>query len=138
MPKPMMIMIMVEELAFGSVYRKIDAMPGVISLSLNANNGDKAPAAPAKTRAKGKTADGSTALCIVLNALHMAHGSAIPRSELRDLIVTQGKAPKSLANVIFTGRRKKLMKTTKDGLVILPAGDKYLKTECAISGRPFS
>jgi hypothetical protein len=33
MPKPMIITVAVEEIAFGKIYRWLDATPGVVSLS---------------------------------------------------------------------------------------------------------
>jgi hypothetical protein len=139
MPKPMMMTIAVEEIAFGAVFRRLKNMPGVISLDLDGNADEK----PAKngTNGKGKggggiakngkgtDAAGSSARCIVMSA--MADGVATG-PDLATALEAQGKSRKTFANVSHWLRHNKMARKSKKGWSLTAKGHVYLDTECKI------
>jgi hypothetical protein len=108
MPKPMMMMIECEEIAFGRVFRTLDTMPGVASIKIM-GNGAKIATGPGKgNRTPGTRAKGS-------------------------LMVAAGKSPKTLHGQSHMMLKLKLVKKTGKGiLAITAAGKKYLETKCNI------
>jgi hypothetical protein len=142
MPKPMMMTIAVEEIAFGAVFRRLKNMPGVISLDLDGNADEK----PAKngTNGKGKggggiakipkgsDATGDSAKCIVLSKLAQEKGTPVSGADLTAALVDNGKSPKTFANVSHIMRRDKLARKSKKGWTLTVKGHRYLETECQI------
>jgi hypothetical protein len=135
MPKPMMMMIECEEIAFGRVFRTLDTMPGVASIKIM-GNGAKIATGPGKgnrtpgTRAKGSLKDGTSGRCIVLNALTDGPKSL---KDINELMVAAGKSPKTLHGQSHMMLKLKLVKKTGKGiLAITAAGKKYLETKCNI------
>lgn len=132
MPKPMMMTIAVEEIAFGSVFRRVKNMDGVISLAIDAEQDTKSNG---KTRAKkpkkGTMADGTSAKCIVLSSLERS-GVPMSSSDLMDILEGAGKSRKTFANVTHHAKKDKTIRKTAKGWVITPTGRKVLETECQI------
>lgn len=89
MSKPMTMVIEVEEIAFGKVFRTLDAMPGVISIHLK-GSGPKAP----KPAAVSVSA---TVKSMILGAL-----SEKPHDidALKDIVAKGGKSATSVPDAI--------------------------------------
>ena len=144
MPKPIMMMLEIEEIAFGAVWRKVKNMEGVARIHLDAEpdekpNGIKPGGVPRyrggggiAKNGKGSDAGGDSAKCIVLAALDEAE-LPVASSYLTDLLEAKGKSRKTFANVSHVMRRDKLARKIKKGWVLTPAGRKYLQTECRIA-----
>lgn len=129
MPKPMTVTIDVEEIAFGRVWRTLDAMPGVVKMHMHGTG----PKPEAKVRASSKK--GETVHCVLLRALKAnedAFPSAlIPKKVLEDAVIKAGKAKGSLHNVIDKAKKLKHLRSPKTGFYkITPAGVKYIETVC--------
>ena len=134
MPKPMMMTIAVEEIAFGAVFRRIKNMDGVISLDIDAEKDErkyKGGGGIAKN-GKGTDAAGTSALCVVLSALD-AEGTRLTSGQLGDVLESAGKSRKTFANVSARLRNRKLAQKSKTGWALTLIGRKYLKTECRIA-----
>jgi len=138
MPKPMTMTIAIEEIAFGSVFRRLKNMEGVISLDIHDDN--EKPKSNGKGRGgggiakqpKGTDAGKDSAKCIVLNYIDQAKRPC-PSGELTLRLVEAGKSPKTFANVSHIMKRDKLARKTKKGWVLSPTGRKYLNTECRVA-----
>ncbi len=149
MPKPMPIILEVEEIAFGAVFRKLRNMEGVVSIDLEGDPEDAKPAKgnvpryraaepteddTKKAKRKGKRGSdkgGDSLRCRLLDYINEA-GRACPSSELQLLAEECGFAPSTYANVAYGLQRNKLGKRTKHGWVLTAKGKKYLATECKV------
>jgi predicted transcriptional regulator len=130
MPKPMKLLVEIEEIAFGRVFRALDGMNGVVSLT-PVGEGVKAATGKPTGQKKGGA---QSAPCLVLYALK--GGVPMSRSTLTAVLVEGGKAATSTADTM-----KKLMvakEVTKHGTgknvtyKITPKGIKRYETACQI------
>lgn len=86
---------------------------------------------PTQKRVHGSVKNGSTGKCILLNAL--AKGPDLLQAGCRAVLVNAGKAPASVANVVFELKRDALIKRAKDqSYGITAKGRKFLATSCNI------
>lgn len=148
MPKPMMMVLHVEEIAFGSTFRRLRNMPGIVRIDLDGEPDEKpnghllegiVPGSQKRYRGgggiakngKGSDAGGDSAKCIVLDALASAE-LPVASGYLTDLLESKGKSRKTFANVSHVMRRDKLARKNKTGWVITRAGRKYYETECKL------
>jgi len=121
MPKPFMIGVEIEELAFGAVMRKIDALDGVIKIHLNLNkekggrpNGHDAPRV---LRARGpQNKYEITGSELVTKALFAR--SPLTTAQLREMFVAQDRSPSSINSVLHTMIKANEVKSTKDGYIL--------------------
>lgn len=100
MPKPMSMLIEVEELAFGRVFRTLDSMAGVISINLKGDGPKKGPCTP-------KSQGGKTVNEIILDALL---DKPMARKEIGPLLAHNGKNPSSAGSALAALRKTKKLK----------------------------
>ena len=146
MPKPMMMILHVEEIAFGTIFRRLRNMPGVVRIDLDGEPDEKPmgldaiqPGGVKRYRGgggvakngKGSDAKGDSAKCIVLAALDVARGPVDPKA-LMDALEAAGKSRKTFANVTHQLRKGRLAIKRTKGWMLTPRGKKYLHTECRI------
>lgn len=126
MPKPIKMMIEIEELAFGRVFRTLDGMPGVVAIT-PIGDGPKAPKGP-----DGKKGKGGTVYCLVLRALIEAD-KAINRDSLRDVLKANGKAASSLPDTLTKLKKAKHIVVKNAMYTITPGGRKHYDTSCPVN-----
>ena len=102
MPKPMMMTIEVEEVAFGKIFRTLDGMNGVVSIHLQG----KGPRAKPNGSQAAPKHNGQTVWRLVMNAL-LASKGPLSRTELAQVIQAGGKAPTSLPDALLKMRKAK-------------------------------
>lgn len=136
MPKPMKMLIEVEEIAYGRVFRTLDGMDGVVSITPIGEG----PKSQQPSRVLGKRGGAQSSECAVLGALigsDKGKGSH-PRTELAEALVAAGRKPGGVAGVMTALVQKKHArvvsgKGTKGVLyAITPAGIKRYETACSI------
>jgi hypothetical protein len=126
MPKPMTMTIDVEEIAFGAVFRRLDTMPGVISINLR---GSGPKPAPSSTRRKGGSA---TVECLILGALVEAT-KPLSRPDLVAAVTAGGKQASSMPDALVKLKRKSHIAYLKGALYkITKAGRARYAEACAI------
>lgn len=129
MPKPMRIMVEVEEIAHGRVFRMLDGTPGVVSIT---PVGDGPRAAANKPRQKNGGAQ--TAPCIVLGALVETPG--VGRAALGAALEANGKKATSLPDTLQKLRKAKQITSKGKGkdvtYSITQTGRKHYATACTI------
>ena len=125
MVKPLKMMVEIEEGAFGRVFRSLDGMPGVVSLT---PIGDGPRVAKGKVGKKGK---GGTVYCLVLRALIEAD-KPVNRDALRDVLAANGKAATSLPDTLTKLKKAKHIAIKNAMYTITPAGRKHYETSCPI------
>lgn len=104
MPKPMMMLVAVEEIAFGKVFRTLNTMDGVVGIKINAD----ADAASQSTKQKrGTQKDGTSALCIVMRRIAADKNPVTPRV-LGDVLEAAGYSRKTWGNIVAKFRDQKL------------------------------
>jgi hypothetical protein len=124
MPKPLKMMLEIEEAAFGRVFRALDGMPGVVAMTpIGDGPKVKGPA--------GKKGKGGTVYCIVLRALIEAD-KAVNRDVLRDVLKAHGKAATSLPDALTKLQRAKHITNKNAMYSVTPAGRKHYETSCPI------
>jgi hypothetical protein len=118
MPKPMTMVIQVEETAFGRVFRLLDTMPGVASITLTG----------AGPKTKGpKKVGGPTVPMLILNALCAAKGGHMLTAELRPVVEAGGKKGTSVPDSLTKLGKLKLV-TRKEGVITITAlGRKHME-----------
>jgi hypothetical protein len=124
MPKPMKMLVEVEEIAYGRVLRLLDGTQGVVSIT-SVGDGPKQPKSAAK---KGKS---GTVYCLVLKALIDAKG-AINRDALREVLKSNGKSATSLPDTLTKLKKAKHITIAKAMYTVTPAGRKFYETSCPI------
>lgn len=139
MPKPMMMILAVEEIAFGRVFRNVKNMPGVVSIDIDGNADKKGGAAPRSAR--GSVKEGSTRKCIILSTLQQTPGIMI--SQMMDPLRSAGKGTASVSALLHTMIKHKLIKkkakkvkgehSAKAVYFITPQGEKYMTTNCNLN-----
>lgn len=123
MPKPMKMMIEVEEIAYGRVFRVLDTMQGVVTIT-PVGEGPK----QAKAAAKGKK---GTVYCLVLSALIEAD-KPLNRDALRDVLKANGKAASSLPDTLTKLKKAKHITIKSAMYSVTPAGRKHYETSCPV------
>ena len=128
MPKPIKLTIEIEQVAMGKVWTTLDAMSGVISISLH-GSGPK-PAGPKKA---GKPGGKSTTVpCLILGAL-VASKDPLPRTDLMLAVEAGGRAATSTPDSLAKLKKDKHIAPAGDGLYkITAAGVKRYETACKI------
>lgn len=130
MPKPMKLLVEVEEIAFGRVFRALDGMNGVVSLT---PVGEGVKAATGKTTGQKKGGAQSSA-CVVLGEL--IRSGPLPRSNIVAALRTAGKSVASTADTmkkLFVAKHVTKRGRGRDVVyTITPAGKKRFETACTI------
>jgi hypothetical protein len=127
-----MMTIAVEEILFGKLYRTLDAMPGVASITIH-SEGVKGNGAEPK-RKKQKQGGSQSVYCLVLGAL--ASGPAT-RDRLAPVLEEAGKKGSSLPDALTKARKAKHITVKnagkRDAVYTLTAlGKKHYKTACEV------
>lgn len=126
MPKPMTMTIDVEEIAFGAVFRKLDAMPGVISINLR-GSGPRGQAA-----SKARKGSAATVECLILGALVEAK-EPVTRAALVEAATAGGKQASSVPDALNKLKNKKHVRVVRGGMYkVMPAGRARYNEACAI------
>ena len=124
MPKPIKMMVEIEETAFGRVFRALDGMPGVVSMTPIGDG-------PKTKGPVGKKGKGGTVYCLVLRALIEAD-KTVNRDVLRNMLSANGKAATSLPDALMKMQKAKHITNKKAMYGITPAGRKHYETSCPI------
>lgn len=131
MPKPMRIMVEVEEIAHGRVFRLLDGTPGVIGITPIGDGPKPQNAGSSKGQKKGGA---QTAPCLVLGALIESPGAN--RTQLAAVLELNGKKATSLPDTLQKLRKAKEITSKGKGkdvsYSITPVGRKKFATACAI------
>jgi hypothetical protein len=125
MPKPIVMIVAVEELLAGKIWRLLDSTPGVVEINIQ-GSGPKPNGAAVPSKANGKN-NGTPARILVLNALL----SKSPQSKeaLGNLLEKNGKMRSTLPSTIAVLKQKKHIAAVDDGFKITSAGTKAATTE---------
>lgn len=131
MPKPMKLVVEVEESHFGRVFRTLDNMAGVATLTI-VSEGVKGPKPTGNDkRKKGGTA---TVPCIILGEL--MRDQVRDRAWLDAAVKSAGRSPTSVPDALAKLRKAKEIKQTGPGaegvFSITAKGKKRYETACAI------
>lgn len=133
MPKPIKIVVEVEELAFGRVFRTLDNMQGVASITI-VSEGGKTPGSPKSSTERQKRGGATTLSCIILSDLMT--GSAKDAEWLRQTAVKSGKAASSVPdslNKLLKAKEIKRMKIEGHVVYAITAkGKARYETACQI------
>ena len=133
MAKPMRVMVEVEEVAHGKLFRVLDGMPGIVSITPIGDG----PKSAGSGRTGVKQGGAASSECIVLGALIAAKGS-VPRTELTKVLVSHGRSPSGVGTIMSVLSKKKEVKAvsgagTKDvKYSVTSAGKKRFETACQI------
>ena len=131
MPKPMTMIITVEEIAFGKVFRILDTMPGVVSISLT-GQGPKMPGKLNGSHKGQKMGGANTVPCLVLGALIEADGKSLNRSDLIPAVEAAGKRATSVPDALTKLIKLSCIKRKEGQITITATGRKHYETACAI------
>lgn len=120
MPKPFLIGVEVEEIAFGRVMRKIDELPGVVKIHLSFSkeklggkpNGAGQTRGPYKTRGTFEKT-GQEAIIDALNGK-----PPMTLAQLRDVFVAQKRSPKSISSCLHEMFNEGEVQRTDDGYTL--------------------
>lgn len=129
MPKPMKVMVEVEEIAHGRLFRLLDGMPGVVSIT-PVGDGPKSGA-----KSTGQKKGGAQSVpCIVLGAVISTPG--INRAQLAPIVEGAGKRVTSMPDALAKLKRDKHIVAHGSGKSVTysstVAGKKHYKTACEI------
>jgi hypothetical protein len=125
MAKPIKLLVDIEEIAFGRVFRALDGMPGVVSLT---PIGDGPRAAKGAAGKKGK---GGTVYCLVLRTLIDA-GKPVNRDTLRNVLASNGKSATSLPDALTKLAKAKHITNKNAMYSVTPTGRKHYDTSCPV------
>jgi hypothetical protein len=129
MAKPMRIMVEVEEIAHGRVFRMLDGTPGVVSIT-PVGDGPKS-SRPDVAQKKGGA---QSVACLILGALVKTPG--ISRAQLAPVLESAGKKVSSMPDALAKLRKAKHITTRGKGKTVVysitPAGKKHFDTACEI------
>ena len=114
MPKPITMLVDVEEVAAGKIWRTLDAMNGVVSIKIKGEG-------PRQVKPNGK-GNGHTAQRLILDALRAK--SPLHRSELQAAIEAGGKQKTSLPQALSELKKGKRIIPLKAGLFKITAAGK--------------
>ena len=115
MPKPITMIVNVEEIAAGKVWRTLDAMNGVVSIGIKGDG-------PKQVKPNGKGE--KTTQRLVLDALNK---SPLDKKALELAIEAGGKKKTSLPAAIFELKKAKLITPLVGGLFKITAAGKQDK-----------
>lgn len=113
MPKPISLTIDVEEIAFGKIWRTLDAMNGVVSINIKGNGPKQKKSAKTNGRIGNNKKGIATIPHIVLTTL--AVGEAMGRETLRKALEANGKMGTSLPDTITKLKNAKKIKVVGKG-----------------------
>ena len=134
MPKPLKVMLEVEEAYYGKVWRTLDAMPGVVTL-MPISEGVKQPGEKKQRQKKGGT---QSVYCLILGALAQPNVQNAARDYLVQVCEEAGKKATSVPDALMKMRKAKHVKSTGKGrdvkFTITAAGRKHFETACQIEG----
>lgn len=133
MAKPMKMMIEVEEIAHGRVFRLLDTMEGVVSIT-PIGDGPKS-ARQNSGGSKGQKQGGSQSVaCLVLGALLQTPG--LTREHLFPVLESHGKRRTSLPDTLMKLKKAGEIRASGSGRNVTykatPAGKKRFETACQI------
>jgi hypothetical protein len=133
MAKPLQMMISVEEIAFGKVYRMLDTMPGVAAITILGEGPKTNGAAP---RGKQKQGGTGSVYCLLLGAMIETPG--ISRPQLITVAEANGKKGTSVPDAITKMKKAKHVAVKGSGkastFTVTAAGKKHFETACKIEG----
>jgi hypothetical protein len=130
MVKPIKMMVEIEEIAFGRIFRMLDGTQGIVAITPIGDG----PKGNGKTTGQ-KQGGAQSAPCIVLKALIRA-GSPLPRANLGAALTAGGKSVSSLADTMNKLRTAKEVIRSGSGknttYKVTPKGIKRFETACTI------
>ena len=133
MAKPMKILIEVEEIAHGRVFRILDGMEGVVSI-MPVGDGPKSARVEAGATKVQKKGGAQSALCLVLGALIKTPG--LSRFQLTEIMTGNGKSKNSLPDTIAKLKEAGEIRASGSGRDVTykatAAGKKHFDTACRI------
>lgn len=105
MPKPFLLGIEVEEIALGTIMRKLNAMPGVVKLHMDFRPGKPAAKPNGAGRHKNQFEDtGEAAILKMLKG-----GKTLRHQELRQKFAEAGRSPKSVNSLVHNMKTEGLL-----------------------------
>jgi hypothetical protein len=126
MPKPLTMTIAVEELHFGKVFRTLNSMPGVAAIQIGGEAvKPKSNGGYAASNNRGTDAAGTSAICLVLNALSIR---AQTKKELDEALGKYGK--KATTPITKLTARRMVVRKGRGLYAITPAGKKHFAENC--------
>lgn len=134
MPKPMKAMIEIEEFAFGRVFRALDGMEGVVSITPIGEG----PRSQRTGGTNGQKQGGThSASCLILAALIKTPG--ITTEQMKPVLEGNGKKASSLASTITTMKKAGEIRANgvgkKAAYRITPVGRKRYDTACQVQAK---
>jgi hypothetical protein len=133
MPKTMFALVEIEEGSFGKIWRMLDTMPGIVTLSYK-SEGVKGQSG---NKPGGKKGGAQSSECVVLDVLIRGERPC-PRQVLSAALVTAGRKASTIAGVMNALIKKKQVRVvsgrgSKDVLYsVTPAGKKRFAEACQI------
>jgi hypothetical protein len=127
MPKPFMLGVQVEEALLGKVMRRINALPGVVSIHMDF----KPPTAARKPNGNAGKPRGSfteTGESVMLKAL--AGGKALNPAKMRETFEAQGRSAKSINSIVHKMKTEGRLRIGDGGYQLTAKG------EAAAKGKP--
>lgn len=112
MPKPMSLTIEIEEIAFGRVWRTLDAMPGVINIHMKGQG-------PKQLKPATEVLNKKTTARLVLEALLIK--SPASKLLLEEAILAGGKQKASLADTLTKLKKQKNISPAGKGMFKITA-----------------
>jgi hypothetical protein len=114
----MIITIAVEEIAFGKIYRLLDTMPGVVSISYHAEGPkDKAASKPNGKIGKPRNSYEVTGNDFMLGFMYKNDGP-YPTARLREAFSKAGRSPASVASLLHKAKANGSVENRDDGYVL--------------------
>jgi hypothetical protein len=130
----MKMLIEVEEIAYGRVFRTLDGMDGVVSITPIGDGPKSSRQNVAGATAVQKKGGAQSAPCLVLGALMITPG--LSRAQLTEVIVSNGKSKNSLPDTIAKLKDAGEIRASGEGRAITyritAAGKKRWNTACQI------
>lgn len=130
MPKPIKLMLEVEEMAFGRVFRLLDGTAGVVTITPVGDG----PKVKGNSGTKQKQGGAQSVGCLVLGALLQTPG--LGREQLYPVLESNGKARTSLPDTLAKLKKAGQIRASGSGRDVTykatPAGKKRFETACTI------
>lgn len=134
MPKPMRLMVDVEEIAYGRVFRMLDGSDGVVSIT-PVGEGPRSQRANGGIAVRQKKGGALSVPCVVLKTLIRA-GEPMLRFDIGEALVSAGKTKNGLAPTMKDLLEKKEVTRSgagkKTAYKVTPKGIKRFETACEI------
>lgn len=115
MPKPITMLVDVEEVAAGKIWRMLDAMNGVVSIKIKGEG-------PRQVKPNGKESSQRTTQGLILDALRAK--SPLHRSALQSVIEAGGKQKSSLPQALAELKKRKRIIPLIGGMFKITAAGK--------------